>query len=215
MEIEEEKVENEINIEDISANELFSKLEKWNEDITAQIEKEGKKDKKKFKKLKEKIIKFNRMPTPIQGVELIDIKLGARLAEDDIFLEEDFINKHLRRGETLFYNKNDNTYDYARFGLPKFFDYKKKFDDENEKDKLQQERVIGNMIKIKENKENVKYLAYLTTKVNGENFQVSYNKKYSCWIIASKNVSLAIKNKDDINFYKDFNNFKEYIEENK
>ena len=215
MEIEEEKVENEINIEDISANELFSKLEKWNEDITTQIEKEGKKDKKKFKKLKEKIIKFNRMPTPIQGVELIDIKLGARLAEDDIFLEEDFINKHLRRGETLFYNKNDNTYDYARFGLPKFFDYKKKFDDENEKDKLQQERVIGNMIKIKENKENVKYLAYLTTKVNGENFQVSYNKKYSCWIIASKNVSLAIKNKDDINFYKDFNNFKEYIEENK
>ena len=215
MEIEEEKVENEINIEDISANELFSKLEKWNEDITAQIEKEGKKDKKKFKKLKEKIIKFNRMPTPIQGVELIDIKLGARLAEDDIFLEEDFINKHLRRGETLFYNKNNNTYDYARFGLPKFFDYKKKFDDENEKDKLQQERVIGNMIKIKENKENVKYLAYLTTKVNGENFQVSYNKKYSCWIIASKNVSLAIKNKDDINFYKDFNNFKEYIEENK
>ena len=215
MEIEEEKAEKEINIEEISANELFSKLEKWNEDITTQIEKEGKKDKKKFKKLKEKIIKFNRMPTPIQGVELIDIKLGARLAEDDIFLEEDFINKHLRRGETLFYNKNNNTYDYARFGLPKFFDYKKKFDSENEKDKLQQERVIGNMIKIKENKENVKYLAYLTTKVNGENFQVSYNKKYSCWIIASKNVSLAIKNKDDINFYKDFNNFKEYIEENK
>ena len=125
MEIEEEKAENEINIEDISANDLFSKLEKWDEDITTQIEKEGKKDKKKFKKLKEKIIKFNRMPTPIQGVELIDIKLGARLAEDDIFLEEDFINKHLRRGETLFYNKNDNTYDYARFGLPKFFDYKK------------------------------------------------------------------------------------------
>jgi len=172
-----------------------------------------KKDKRKFKKLKEMLIKFNRMPTPIEGVELIDIKLSSRIAEDDIFLEEDFIAEHMRRGESLFYNKNNNTYDYARFGLPKFFDYKKKFDQENQNDKLQEKRVVGNMIKISEkNKENVKYLAYLTTKVNGENFQVSYNKKYSCWIIASKNVSMAIKNNDDINFYKDFNNFKDYIE---
>ena len=221
MEIEEEaqneikindNIKEENNIEDISANELYSRFEKWNKDITEQMIKE-KKDKRKFKKLKEMLIKFNRMPTPIEGVELIDIKLSSRIAEDDIFLEEDFIAEHMRRGESLFYNKNNNTYDYARFGLPKFFDYKKKFDQENQNDKLQEKRVVGNMIKISEkNKENVKYLAYLTTKVNGENFQVSYNKKYSCWIIASKNVSMAIKNNDDINFYKDFNNFKDYIE---
>ena len=55
------------------------------------------------------------------------------------------------------------------------------------------------------------FFAYLTTKVNGENFQVSYNTKYNCWVIASKNVSLAIRNKEDIEFYKNENNFKNYL----
>ena len=115
----------------------------------------------------------------------------------------------------MLYNKKDNTYDYARIGLPKFFDYKKEFLQDNKKDKMQQERVIGNLLKInKENKENVKYFAYLTTKVNGENFQVSYNKKYSCWIIASKNVSIAVRNKDDLNFYKNAENFENELKNN-
>ena len=58
-----------------------------------------------------------------------------------------------------------------------------------------------------ENNKNVKYYAYLTTKVNGENFQVSYNTEYQCWVIASKNVSIAVKKKSDIDFYKNGNNF--------
>ena len=206
------EIKNEINIEDISASELHSKFEKWNNDITNEIMKVGKKDKKKFFRLKEMMIKFNRMPTPIENVELIDIKLSARIKEDEIFLEEDFIADYMRRGESLFYNKSTDTYDYARIGLHKFFDYKKNFDNEKENDRLQEKRVVGNMIKIsKENKENTKYLAYLTTKVNGENFQVSYNSKYSCWVIASKNVSMAVKNKEDINFYKTLKNFENYM----
>ena len=152
------------------------------------------------------------MLTPIKDVEIIDIKLGARFNEDEFFLEEDFIAEYLRRGESLFFDKNSGTYDYARIGLNKFFDYKKVFNEENKMDKLQQKRVVGNMIKIsEENKQNTKFLAYLTTKVNGENFQVSYNTKYSCWVIASKNVSIAVKNKEDINFYKNSNNFQDYI----
>ena len=217
MEIEEEpknEIINVTNIEDISASELYSKFDKWNKDNTDEMNKIGKKDKKKFFRLKEMMIRFNRMPTPIEGVELIDMKLNSRMEEDDIFLEEDFIAEYMRRGESLFYNKNSDTYDYARLGLNKFFDYKKNFDNENKKDKLQEKRVVGNMINIsKENKENTKYLAYLTTKVNGENFQVSYNTKYSCWVIASKNVSMAVRNKDDINFYKNLKNFFNYMKD--
>ena len=146
--------------QDISASDLYLKFENWNKDITAEMNKTGKKDKKKYYRLKDSLIKLNRMPTPIEGIELIDIKLNSKLTEDDIFLEEDFIAQYLRRGESLFYNKNNNTYDYARIGLNKFFDYKKEFKEENEKDKLQQKRVVGNMIKInEENKENVKFLA--------------------------------------------------------
>ena len=48
--------------------------------------------------------------------------------------------------------------------------------------------------------------SFWTTKVNGENFQVSYNTKYNYWVIASKNVSLALRNKEDIEFYKNENN---------
>ena len=217
MEIEEEpknEIINVTNIEDISASELYSKFDKWNKDTSDEMNKIGKKDKKKFFRLKEMMIRFNRMPTPIEGVELIDMKLNSRMEEDDIFLEEDFIAEYMRRGESLFYNKNSDTYDYARLGLNKFFDYKKNFDNENKKDKLQEKRVVGNMINIsKENKENTKYLAYLTTKVNGENFQVSYNTKYSCWVIASKNVSMAVRNKDDINFYKNLKNFVNYMKD--
>ena len=217
MEIEEEpknEIINITNIEDISASELYSKFDKWNKDTSDEMNKIGKKDKKKFFRLKEMMIRFNRMPTPIEGVELIDMKLNSRMEEDDIFLEEDFIAEYMRRGESLFYNKNSDTYDFARLGLNKFFDYKKNFDNENKKDKLQEKRVVGNMINIsKENKENTKYLAYLTTKVNGENFQVSYNTKYSCWVIASKNVSMAVRNKDDINFYKNSKNFVNYMKD--
>ena len=205
------------NIQEISANDLYKKFDEWNKDKQNEIDKIGNKDKKKVNKLKEMNIRLNRMPTPIEGVELIDIKLGAKLAEDDIFLEEDFVAQYMRRGQSLFYDKNSDTYYYARIGLNKFFDYKKNFDDNNAKDKMQQKRVIGNLIKIsEENKDNnnIKFLAYLTTKVNGENFQVSYNTKYSCWVIASKNVSMAVRNKEDINFYKNADNFSNYINKN-
>ena len=213
MIIEEEKKEKDNNIKeitDITADELYSKLEEWNNNKMSEISNIGKKDKKKYHKLKDMIIKFNKMPTPIQGLELIDIKLGAKLTEDEVFLEEDFIAQYLRRGESLFFNNISGKYDYARLGLNKFFDYKKNYDIDKENELKMQKRVLGNMIKISnenENNKNVKYYAYLTTKVNGENFQVSYNSKYQCWVIASKNVSIAVKKKADINFYKNYNNF--------
>ena len=213
MIIEEEQNQNQI--KDITADELYNKFNEWNKDKESQMNKLGKKDKKLFYKLKDSLIKFNKMPTPFEGVELIDMKLGAKFGEDETFLEQDFIAEYMRRGESLFYDKKNNKYDFARFGLNKFFDYKKKFDEENENDVNMQKRVLGNMIKISnenENNKNVKYFAYLTTKVNGENFQVSYNSKYQCWVIASKNVSIAVKKRADINFYKNADNFLSQME---
>jgi hypothetical protein len=206
------EIENEENY-DITAKQLYDRLESWNKDIKDSFA-EGKKGKKTYLKVKDLLIKFNKMPTPIKDVELIDIKLGSKIKEDDIFLEKDFIAENLRRGESLFYNKSENTYDYARLGLPKFFDYQKQYRD-TENDKRLKNRVLGKIIEINEEKkkENLKFFAYLTTKVNGENFQLSYNTKYNCWVIASKNVSLAIRNKEDIEFYKNKNNFKEYLRE--
>ena len=211
MIIEEEQKgkDNNINeIKDISANELYSKLDEWNNNIISEMEKTN--NKKQYHKLKDMMIKFNKMPTPLDNVDLIDIKLGARLTEDEVFLEQDFIAQYLRRGESLFFNNINGKYDYARIGLNKFFDYKKIFDINKENDVKLQKRVLGNMIKISnenENNKNIKYYAYLTTKVNGENFQVSYNTEYQCWVIASKNVSIAVKKKSDIDFYKNGNNF--------
>ena len=208
MEIDEENNE-------ITAKQLYEKFESWNNDVTKLIidSKKEKKNKKDNYKTKDLLIKFNKYPTPIKDVELIDIKLATKIKEDDVFLEKDFIAQHLRRGESLFYNKIEDSYDFARIGLPKFFDYKKHYEDTENDIKLK-ERVLGEIIEINEKeKNNAKYLAYLTTKVNGENFQVSYNKKYDCWIIASKNVSIVIRNKDDIDFYKNENNFKEYLRE--
>jgi len=198
------------NNSDITANELYEKLQSWNKDVKKSFD-ENKKHKKNSLRPKDLLIKFNKMPTPIKDLELIDIKLGSKIYEDEIFLEKDFIAENLRRGESLFFNKSEDSYDYARLGLPKFFDYQKSFLDIGTESKLK-ERVLGKILEVSKNEKNVKYFVYLTTKVNGENFQVSYNSKYDCWVIASKNVSIAIRNKEDIEFYKNEKNFEEYYQ---
>jgi hypothetical protein len=66
-----------------------------------------------------------------------------------------------------------------------------------------------NLLK-KENKNEIKNLVpiyvYLTDKANGENFQLSYNKDFESWIIGSKNVTIILKEKNDLKFYEEYNN---------
>lgn len=45
----------------------------------------------------------------------------------------------------------------------------------------------GNIIKI-----------YKLEKINGKNAQISYNKEFDIWCIASKNMSIILRKKSDI-----------------
>lgn len=40
-----------------------------------------------------------------------------------------------------------------------------------------------------------------TLKANGENAQISWNPEANAWIIASKNVGIALRSKEDIDRY--------------
>ena len=41
----------------------------------------------------------------------------------------------------------------------------------------------------------------ITEKANGENFQVSFNPVFNCWIIGSKTVTIACRDEKDIEFF--------------
>ena len=137
-------------------------------------------------------------PTPIENLHLLDLKLALKYEEDKLYLKDDKIYKYLRRGNCLTYNTETNKIGIARIGLIKFFDYRKDYSGLiNER-----RRVLE---KVEESKSPLG--VYLTEKANGENFQVSFNPAFNCWIIGSKTVTIACKDEKDIDFYKNQNNF--------
>ena len=137
-------------------------------------------------------------PTPIENLHLLDLKLALKFEEDKLYLKDDNIYKYLRRGNCLTYNTETNKIGIARIGLIKFFDYRKNFST-----LIGEERRV--LEKVKESK--LPLAVYLTEKANGENFQVSFNPVFNCWIIGSKTVTIACRDEKDIEFYKDVNNF--------
>ena len=139
-------------------------------------------------------------PTPIQDLHLLDLKIAAKYEEDRLYLNNDNIYKYLRRGDCLTYNTKTGQKGIGRIGLIKFFDYRKHYSHDL---KREENRVLGN---VKESK--LPLSVYLTEKANGENFQVSFNTTYDCWIIGSKTVTIACKDEKDIEFYKNENNLK-------
>ena len=111
--------------------------------------KEKKKNKEKyFGKRKKKVQNNNKIfdkkqnNTSINNLELIDIKLAVRYEEDDYYLRDDDIFNNLRRGDSLTYNTETKKYGIGRIGLIKFFDYKKKY---NDNETLMENRVLGNV----------------------------------------------------------------------
>ncbi len=142
---------------------------------------------------KKKMFQYNNYNSPINNLELIDIKIAIRYGEDEIYCNDDDVFNNIRRGDCLTYNKETKKYGIGRIGLIKFFDYKKKY---NENEISLEKRVLD---KVKQS--NLPLIAYLTEKANGENFQVSFNNEFQCWIIGSKNVSLAARDEKDLDYY--------------
>ncbi len=142
---------------------------------------------------KKKMFQYNNYNSPINNLELIDIKIAIRYGEDDIYCNDDDVFNNIRRGDCLTYNKETKKYGIGRIGLIKFFDYKKKY---NQNEISLEKRVLD---KVKQS--NLPLIAYLTEKANGENFQVSFNNEFQCWIIGSKNVSLAARDEKDLDYY--------------
>lgn len=132
---------------------------------------------------------------PIDGIEVIDIRIKGKLNEDEIYLNSDTIFKTIRRGNSIIHKLNSEMYSMGRMGLPKFFDYLKK-NSQSSYEKSIQKRVID---PIKQTKGP--YSVYLTEKANGENFQVSFNTEHQAWIVGSKNVSLLVRDEKDIEWY--------------
>ena len=163
-------------------------------------DKEKYEHKKGKSKKKSKTFLGTETPTPIPNLHLLDLKLALKYEEDKLYLKNDKIYKYLRRGNCLTYNTETGKIGIGRIGLIKFFDYRKHYSLEQ----LNEEKRV--LKTVKESK--LPLSVYLTEKANGENFQVSFNPVYNCWIIGSKNVTIACRDKNDIEFYNNPENFK-------
>lgn len=124
-------------------------------------------------------------------VSIYDIKFSVKMQEDKIYKNDLNVQETIRRGNTIAKLQTTNEYITLRKGLKKFFDYS---------DDIMKE--VYNY--IDNNKEIVVFRTY---KANGENLQISYSNKLESWIICSKNVALAVKDKTELNeidhLYKD------------
>jgi hypothetical protein len=121
--------------------------------------------------------------------------------------------KNIRRGNTLIKRYNqDQTHHFfvGRRGLMKFFDLRLPFISREERnclniknyaEDLHQEKnyILGPVLKAIAQGSEVQ--VYKTLKANGENVQVSYSKEIGAWVIASKNVGLLARTREEIKLY--------------
>jgi len=142
------------------------------------------------------------------NLTLYDISLKGRgNKEDHLFAINKFYRDNIRRGLS-FIEQDSKGIKILRRGLEKFFDLKSeyleylegtfqgKFYKDDEKlfhvifDEVEETLQSGGKVTV-----------YKTEKANGENAQVGYNPEYNSWVIASKNVSILARNKNDIEEY--------------
>jgi hypothetical protein len=110
---------------------------------------------------------------------LADISLKDRNNEEKHYKKDPNLCTLLRRGTSFILLKNEVL--WARKGQKKFFELKP-----------------GHYPSL--SPENYSKI-WKTSKANGENAQISYNSRISCWIIGSKNVSIAARSEEDLSLY--------------
>jgi len=145
-----------------------------------------------------------------------DVSLKVRGPEEDkayTFIEG--LRYNVRRGNTFLETAAGEVKSLRR-GACKFFDLNKDFLDINlnkateevlekgHKDKAELQvirKVIFSDLEEFFKKEEGTVTIYNTNKANGENLQISFNKDLLAWVIASKNVSLMARTREDIELY--------------
>ena len=76
-----------------------------------------------------KELTVNKIPSPIEGYTLNDIRIKSRFKEDSIFLNDKEIASRIRRGNCIaeYEESGLRKYKIARKGLIKFYDYLKTY----------------------------------------------------------------------------------------
>jgi len=138
--------------------------------------------------------------------------------EDKSYIQNFIFLKNIRRGYTLIelYDQINGGYvlrdiEVARKGMEKFFDIKLEFIEEKENhlnrsdhitnvdDKRLRKYFLGPILRALNN--NLKIDVYKMTKANGEMAQISYNETMNSWVLASKNVCLLARDRNDLELY--------------
>ena len=149
-------------------------------------------------------------------VKTIDVSLkGKGFKEDKAYAESNFYRKYVRRGNSYIElmkdpnNPNDSEVFLGRKGFEKFFDLRLEYiehnlDPQSALKLKKQDRdlywIIFNGVE-RTFKKGGKVSLYKTMKENGENAQITYVKRLDSWLIASKNVSILVRNRDEVNSY--------------
>ncbi len=154
-----------------------------------------------------------------ESVFVYDISMESKgVDEDKSYIQNFIFLKNIRRGYTLIelYDEINGGYvlrdiEVARKGMEKFFDIKLEFIEEKENhlnrsdhitnvdDKRLRKYFLGPILRALNN--NLKIDVYKMTKANGEMAQISYNQTMNSWVLASKNVCLLARDRNDLELY--------------
>ena len=187
-------------------------------DLEEFIRKNREKIKKNTTDVPEKITNSNKESLILHDYDIIDKNI-------EILLNDRTINNFFRRGNTILEKLNEDKEiifkKVIRKGLPKFYDLHLEYliSEENgiEQNYSQDFKHIFTSNyheKCKNAIFNIVYKKYIsaidqrikifiTTKANGENFQISFLNEENLWLISSKNISMLVRNLEDSeNIYK-------------
>ena len=152
-----------------------------------------------------------------KSTNIIDFSFNKKgIEENNLYLNNPEYFSYFRRGFSLYelngkliilrkglIKFNELPYDFYKiYGKNKyelFFDYKDSEENNSEERTNFQELLKSIFYPIYKylSKKN-KIIIYKLLKANGENAQISYNQQIKNWVIASKNVSLICKNRNDL-----------------